>query len=287
MLQYYILLFEFIIYVSSAAKRAKEDLKCIKANKWQNVISSTKIIENPQTCTSISSYCCYINMTYTYIDHKIESQYCASLSGNLEQFKTYLNNLYNDDLFYYSNYTYRHKADYKNRGRQFDYNYAENFTCNQPPNRKNYSTYLINNCGKFDNDGNCLFEKDTYYFSNFTRSFYRNYTSDLCLKEVKGQCVKYNGTRSNNAMLRPLLIDLIGYLHIDEPNYVLKEDNDLVDFNPDDEEQITDKWPTNFCKPIPIIDFQIICPSNYVFGEFLKFSKFQFFYLLFLILIVL
>ena len=81
-----------------------------------------------------------------------------------------MNNLYNDDLFYYSNYTYRHKADYKIRGRQFDYNYAENFTCNQPPNRKNYSTYLINNCGKFDNDGNCLFEKDTYYFSIFSEN---------------------------------------------------------------------------------------------------------------------
>ena len=63
-------------------------------------------------------------------------------------------------------------------------------------------------------------------------------------------------------MLRPLLIDLIGYLHIDEPNYVFREDNDKVDFNPDDEDQIADKWPTNFCKPIPIIDFQIICPSN-------------------------
>ena len=82
---------------------------------------------------------------------------------------------------------------------------------------------------------------------------------------------KYNGTRSNNAMVRPLIQDLIGYLHIDEPDYVFEQD-ELLDFNPDDEETITEKWPTGYCSDIPKVNFEVICPDSYQSCQFITFS---------------
>ena len=96
----FILLFKVLFF----AKRSASDLKCIKANKWQNLTSSTKTLDYSNTCTSISSSCCYINMTYSYINFDVSSQYCALLSGNLDDFKEYLNNLYQDDVLFFSNW---------------------------------------------------------------------------------------------------------------------------------------------------------------------------------------
>ena len=70
----FILLFKVLFF----AKRSASDLKCIKANKWQNLTSSTKTFDYSNTCNSISSSCCYINMTYSYINFDVSSQYCAS-----------------------------------------------------------------------------------------------------------------------------------------------------------------------------------------------------------------
>lgn len=89
-----ILVVSYIASVLSAAKRAAEDLKCIKMNVWQNLISSTKTISSPSNCTSISKNCCHINMTNSYVNFDISSQYCFSLSGNLDEFKEYINNYY-------------------------------------------------------------------------------------------------------------------------------------------------------------------------------------------------
>ena len=77
-----------------SAKRSADDLKCLKANKWQDLISSTKTISDPSTCTKISKNCCYVNMTYSYINFDMSSQYCFSLSGSIDEFKEYLENLY-------------------------------------------------------------------------------------------------------------------------------------------------------------------------------------------------
>ena len=269
---YIILVISYITSVLSVAKRATEDLKCIKMNVCQSLSSSTKTISSPSSCTSISKNCCYINMTYSYINFDVSSQYCFSLSGNLNDFKEYINNLYQDDILYFANYTYRHKAQMKYLGRQFDYNYTKDHKCFKAPSKTNYSTYLQNNCGQFDKSGACISEKDTYYFSNFTQSFYRNYSSDYCNKaDSGGKCISYNGTRSNNAMVRPLIQDLIGYLHIDEPDYVFEQD-ELLDVNPDDEETVTEKWPTGYCSDIPKVNFEVICPDSYQSCQFITFS---------------
>ena len=111
---YIILVISYITSVLSVTKRATEDLKCIKMNVWQSLSSSTKTISSPSSCTSISKNCCYINFD-------VSSQYCFSLSGNLNDFKEYIKNLYQDDILYFANYTYRHKAQMKYLGSQFDY----------------------------------------------------------------------------------------------------------------------------------------------------------------------
>ena len=89
---YIILVVSYITLVLSVAKRATEDLNCIKMNVWQSLSTSTKTISSP----SISKNCCYINMTYSYINFDISSQYCFSLSGNLDDFKEYINNSPNE-----------------------------------------------------------------------------------------------------------------------------------------------------------------------------------------------
>ena len=276
-----ILLLIYPIY----SKRSPEDLKCIKANKWQSLISSSKKIDNPATCTSISSECCYISISYDYINYQLESQYCASLSGPIEDFKTYLKNLYQDDLYYWSNHTYRNKYNYRYIGRQFENHFVDNYKCFTPPTKKQYSNYLYNNCGKFDDKGGCLFEKDTEYMNTFIKSFYRNYSEEFCNKHSGGKCLMYNGTRSNNAMVRPLLLELIDYLHIDDPNYNYTMD-DIIDFDPDSEEKIQEKWNVT-CSPIPEVKIDIICPESYKSGIFLSVSKWNnLFYSIYMLIIL-
>ena len=265
-------IFFLTLILKSFCERSSSDLKCIKANTWQNLISSTKVIASPTTCTKVADNCCWINMTYNYINFDVSSQYCFSLSGPIEEFKTYIENLYQDDLLYFANYTYRNKYDMRYLGRQLDYNYTENNTCWKAPSKQNYSTYLYNNCGQFKN-GACLEEKDTNYFGNFTQSFYRYSSSDYCNKKSgDDKCIMYNGTRSNNAMVRPLLKDLIDYLHIDDPDYVFNSTDDVIEFNPDQEETIRERWPANFCVDIPKVSFDIVCPTKYKSGNYVQIS---------------
>ena len=260
-----ILLFPFTL-----SARSPDDLKCIQKNKWQDLINSTKTISDPSDCTSVSKQCCFINITYSYINVNVSSQYCFSLDGNVDKFKEYITNLYQDNIYNFANYTYRNKDKYRWIGRQFDEPFFTNFTCFMPPHKSNYSTYLFQNCGKFDG-GKCLFEKDVNYFGNFTEKFYENYTGDYCRKKGDdGKCIKYTGSRANNAMIRPLMLDLIEYLHIDDPHYDYEGENDIVEFNPDDENSIIEKWEN--CSPIPKVDIQLICPEDFKSAKFIKWN---------------
>lgn len=277
-------IFFFSFFLNVLCGRPSNDLKCIKANTWQDLISSTKTIKSSSTCTKISDNCCWINMTYSYINFDVSSQYCFSLSGSIEEFKTYIENLYQDDLLYFANYTYRNKYDYRYRGRQLDYNYTKDYKCWKAPSKTNYSTYLYNNCGKFEN-GACLFEKDTKYFTSFTQSFFRSYSQDYCNKKSKDdKCIMYNGTRSNNAMVRPLLKDLIDYLHIDDPDYKFEASDDVVEFNPDEEETIRERWPNNTCTDIPKVSFDIVCPTKYQSGHYIHISLYIILSIIFMLL---
>lgn len=264
-----IIIFLVLSTLSYTSKRTASDLKCLKKNKFQDTATSTKTITDSSECTSVSSQCCYINMTYNYINYHLSSQYCASLSGNIEQFKEYLNNMYQDDLYQFANYTYRNREKYKSIGRELDDDYYKDYVYYSPPTKKSYSTYLYNNCAKFEG-GTCIEEKDTNYFSNFTRSYFRNITFEYCNKMDKGKCLMYNGTKSNNAMIRPLVQDIIGYLHIDEPDYVFSQDDDVVDINPDEDTSFESGWDTSKLTETPTISFDIVCPDSYISSSYIS-----------------
>lgn len=263
--------------------RPLEDKKCIDQNVWQDLYDSTKLIGDPTKCTKISTDCCFISINYSYLSHKIESEYCASLSGKIEDFKKFVENTYMDDITYYSTSSYNNYNIFKKIGRQLSTKYYENMgSCSQPSdNPKDYSTYLEQNCGKFDPEtGDCLEEKDTKYFEGFVADFYEYFLLTYCnKKDEDGKCILYTGTQQNNAMVKPLLRDLIGYLHLDNPDY--EGDDTNVDTNKD----IREKWPNKTdCTPRSPVNVIVICPENYVKCEWIYFS-YSFFIFIFVIIL--
>ena len=103
-----------------------------------------------------------------------------------------------------------------------------------------------------------------------------------------GKCIMYNGTRSNNAMIRPLLKDLIDYLHIDDTNYDSDlGDGGIIEIDPDAEENIKELWnKTTICTDIPKVNFEVICPSSYVYGNYLKMNLYSVSILIFIVLFI-
>lgn len=245
--------------------RPMEDKMCISENVWQNLENSTKLIGDPTKCTRISIDCCFITLKYAYLEHIIYSEYCASLTGDLNDFKKFLINTYTDETLFYSTSSYYNFEIFLNIGRQFEGKYYENMKCTEPAvSDKEFSNFLESNCGYFDpQSGNCLEQKDTEYFNEFVAAFYQNFTANYCnKKDSDGKCVLYTGAQQNNAMVRPLLLDLVGYLHIDDPNY------DSNDGNVDVPVNNTMKWPnTTECSPRQPVEVKIICPEGYVEGE--------------------
>ena len=70
-------------------------------------------------------------------------------------------------------------------------------------------------------------------------------------------------------MVKPLLKDLIDYLHIDEPNYDTEiGDGGIIEIDPDEEDKIREPWTG--CGEIPKVNFEVICPSSYVYGNYIK-----------------
>ena len=80
----------------------------------------------------------------------------------------------------------------------------------------------------------------------------------------------YNGTKSNNAMIRPLVQDIIGYLHIDEPDYVFSQDDDVVDINPAEDTSFESGWDTSKLTETPTISFDIVCPDSYISSSYIS-----------------
>ena len=207
-------------------------------------------------------------MTYSYINFDVSSQYCASLSGNLDDFKESLNNLYQDDVLFFSNYTVIKRI----------INISEDnwiiitlriIPVSKPPLNKTTVLIFITTVDNLTKMADAYLRRTHIILvTSQIRSI-----EEYCNKLDKGKCLMYNGTKSNNAMVRPLLQDLVGYLHIGEPDYVFDQSDDVVDINPDNEDTITDKWPTGYCKDIPKISLNIVCPNSYVKGNYIKLYK--------------
>lgn len=278
-------------FVEIMTARSKNDARCIKANVWQNLNDSQKEIE-PTACTSIYKSCCYIHFSMNYMkDLKVETKFCASLSGFVDDRKAYFKSLLEDEMQQFANYTYYSKHKYEEIGRQFNYLYNDSYCYFPPPSsNKNYSDYLYKNCGKFDKNGTCVEEKDTVKFNQFVAQFYEHFLSTYCSKRSgDDKCILYSGSMGNNLMVRPLLVDLKGYLDIDakedakEENRRLRrldgdEDDETTDDNVGNieaEDQIVYRWSSSeqcpFSKNITV---EVICPSNYQYSSYISISLF-------------
>ena len=117
----------------------------------------------------------------------------------------------------------------------------------------------------------------------FMDNFHKNYSDAYCNKneDDSNKCVKYNGSRSNDKMMLPLLEELRDYLQADNDEYVVDYNETNVDINPeeDDDDNGEHNFLTNWtfknkfikdCKPRPELKVEVICPEGYVGQNYLK-----------------
>ena len=99
-----------------------------------------------------------------------------------------------------------------------------------------YGEISVNNCKEFIDDV-CTGEKNTTQFNAFVENFQKNYANVYCnKKEDKKKCIRYNGARSNDKMIKPLLDELADYLQADNDEYKVENNETNVEINPDEDD---------------------------------------------------
>ena len=294
------LFFLFIIFLLNTINAAPkfssvEAFKCLQKNVFNNIQNSSKIIGSPSVCHSVSTQCCFINITHYYGDYLLTQEYCNFLNVNITEFTQFLQDMYEDDEKYYANFTAHNLDMYYTIGRNLDYNLVDKLNCFIPPtSNTEYSTYTVNNCQEFK-DGICTGRKNNTKMNNFMSNFHQKYSDYYCnKKEDQKKCVRYSGTRGNDKMLLPLMEELRDYLQADNDEYIVFNNETNVDINPDfvDEDEGENAYLTNWtlnnkfikdCKPRPEVKVEVICPEGYVDQTYIKF---YFLYLGFLLLFI-
>jgi len=275
----------FIIYLFYFTKSAKltESLKCLKVNEFNGINNGTKVIGDKNKCFEVSKQCCFINITHYYGDYLLKDEYCNYLNVNITEFQQFLYNLYNDDEMYYANFTAHNLEMYQTIGRNLETKLIDKLNCFiGPRTNEEYSTYVVNNCKEFK-DGMCTGVKNTSQFNEFVNNFHNNYANAYCnKKEDKNKCVRYDGSRANDKMVKPLLDELADYLQADNDEYKVINNETNVDINPDEEDDdgestFLDKWKhgnitIKNCNERPIVEVIVECPEGYVYQEFVNFK---------------
>ena len=290
---FYILLF-FLKEISS--KPLTTSLRCLQVNEFNNLTYGEKTIGDKKKCFSVSKNCCFINITYYYGDYLLKHEYCNYLDVNITEFEQFLYDLYNDDEMFYANFTAHNFQMYETIGRNNEINLTSKLNCFLgPQSYEEYSTYVVNNCKQFV-DGVCMGKKNNTQFNEFMAGFHKNYSNAYCNKREEGKkCVKYNGTRANDKMVKPLMDELVAYLQVDNINetYMVNYSNTNVDIDTEMDEEdgsstFSNCWKDDdvivkYCIPRPNVTISVECPVGYVFQEFLLYNKILLF-ILFLIL---
>ena len=285
------LLFSFE-FINSAKFLSQEAYNCF----LKNVENTSKTIGSPSVCHSVSTQCCFINLTHYYGDYLLTQEYCNYLNVNITEFQKFLQDLYEDDLKHYANFTAHNLDMYRIIGRNLDYNLIEELNCFiGPKSNSEYSTFIVKNCREFK-DGICTGEKNNTQMDLFMSNFHQKYSQVYCNKNEDGKkCIRYNGARSNDKLVLPLLEELRDYLQADNDEYLVRNNETNVDINPDvgyndiDEQNFLTNWTLNHkfiknCKPRPEIKVEVICPEGYVSQSYIKVI---FIYLLFYLFFIL
>ena len=289
-----ILFFLFIILKTISPKTVSTSIRCLQVNQYDGLLNGEKIIGDKQKCFDVSPNCCFINLTFKYGDYLLKHEYCNYLNVNITEFQQFLYDMYNDDEMFYANFTAHNYDMYETIGRNLDKKLTDELNCFiGPKNYEEYSTYDVYNCKEFV-DGICTGKKNTTQFNAFMSGFHKNYSNAYCNKKEEGQkCIKYNGTRANDKMVKPLLDELSAYLQADNDTYVVFYNNTNVDIDPEIDEEdgsstFLDHWSKDekfvkSCKPRPNISVTVECPEGYVFQEYMISNKI----LLFILILIL
>ena len=289
-----ILFFLIFLFKLISSKKQSESISCLKVNEYNGINNGEKTIGDKNKCFKVSNNCCFINLTYNYGDYPLKHEFCYYLNVNITEFQQFLYDMYNDDEMFYANFTAHNLDMYQTIGRNLETKLTDSLNCFiGPQSNEEYSTYVDNNCKEFV-DGVCTGKKNTTQFNEFMSGFHKNYSNAYCNKKEEGKkCIKYNGTRANDKMVRPLLIELADYLQADNDTYIVYYNNTNVDIDTEEDEEdgsstFLDKWIKDDkviknCIQRPNVTVTVECPPGYVFQEFLIYNKIMLF-ILFLIL---
>ena len=271
-----------LIYFIESAK-VSESIRCLHVNKYDDIRNGIKVIGDKNKCFAVSKQCCFINITHHYGDYLLQNEYCNYLNVNITEFQKFLYNLYNDDEMYYANFTAHNLEMYKTIGRNLDYKLTDRLNCFiGPKTNEEYSTYVVNNCKQFVDDV-CTGVKNSTQFSEFVENFQKNYANAYCNKKEEGnKCIRFDGTRANDKMVKPLLDELADYLQADNDEYKVVNNETNVDINPDEDDDdgestFLDHWKlgnnkTKHCLERPKVEVTVECPEGYVYQEFVNFK---------------
>ena len=271
-----------LIYFIESAK-VSDSIRCLHVNKYDDIRNGIKVIGDKNKCFAVSKQCCFINITHHYGDYLLQNEYCNYLNVNITEFQKFLYNLYNDDEMYYANFTAHNLEMYKTIGRNLDYKLTDRLNCFiGPKTNEEYSTYVVNNCKQFVDDV-CTGVKNSTQFSEFVENFQKNYANAYCNKKEEGnKCIRFDGTRANDKMVKPLLDELADYLQADNDEYKVVNNETNVDINPDEDDDdgestFLDHWKlgnnkTKHCLERPKVEVTVECPEGYVYQEFVNFK---------------
>ena len=278
------IIFFLLFFFELISPKQSESISCLKINEYNGISKGEKTIGDKNKCFKVSNNCCFINLTYNYGDYPLKHEYCYYLNVNITEFQQFLYDMYNDDEMFYANFTAHNLDMYQTIGRNLETKLTDTLNCFiGPQSNEEYSTYVVNNCKEFV-DGVCTGKKNNTQFNEFMSGFHKNYSNAYCNKKEEGiKCIKYNGTRANDKMVRPLLMELADYLQADNDTYIVFYNNTNVDIDtePDEEDgnsTFLDKWIKDDkiiknCTQRPKVTVSVECPEGYVFQEFLINNK--------------
>ena len=257
-----LILFDFI-----KSAKITESIKCLQVNQYNGIRKGEKVIGDKRKCFAVSKQCCFINITHYYGNYLLRNEYCNYLNVNIEEFRQFLYNMYNDDEMFYANFTAHNLEMYQTIGRNLNKSLTDTFKCFLgPKTNEEYSTYVVNNCKEFVDDI-CTGQKNNTEFN--------------LLKQDKKKCVRYNGAQGNDKMVKPLLEELADYLQADNDEYQVEINETNIDINPDESDDdgsstYLESWKINNhtinCSARPNVSVTVECPDGYVYQEFINFK---------------
>jgi hypothetical protein len=267
------------------------DIDCINENKksFDFLNPKTKLIQNPSQCTTKTSKCCYVEITYQYGWTEISNNYCALLTGDINERIQEISGTLTDQSRYYADFTYNNFPTLTSIGNNLDYIYYKDFKCQTPAKANEYYSYSNDNCALKNDDDTCRIVNDEIYFNEYTKLLYSNITANFCNKKnSNGKCLKIEeGDNYNNDEINPLF----NYL---QENLISNSNNSYFENmeNQKDEKMQeiinNNEYSKKFyakCERVKPANVKIICPETYTSARRVFFNEIFLIFTIFILLV--